>query len=75
MIFKVPALREEIRDLTVSLVGSEMCIRDRFKTTGVYSMIFKVPALKEYIGDPLDMYSVNGCLLYTSDAADEYACV
>ena len=22
-------------------------------------MIFKVPALREYIGDPLDMYSVN----------------
>ena len=31
-----------------------------FKRAGVYYMIFKIPALREEIGDPLDMYSVNG---------------
>eukprot|EP00969_Alexandrium_andersonii_P243011 10734732-Alexandrium_andersonii.AAC.1 len=59
--------------MSASLVGSEMCIRDR--TLFLRSSLggFKVPHA-ESCGHPmLPCRSVGpgGCLLYTSDAADD----
>eukprot|EP00975_Prorocentrum_lima_P052197 10935197-Prorocentrum_lima.AAC.1 len=59
--------------MTSSLVGSEMCIRDRTLHAGV-----AIPRLKyrlhENGGETLKRWSLNNscpCLLYTSDAADD----
>ena len=71
-----------------SLVGSEMCIRDRPKTSAIaYPHLVKSAILPKlfnstwsYILIALDSVSniapsIIGCLLYTSDAADDLLCV
>ena len=74
-----------------SLVGSEMCIRDRYQALGVYLPLITTNCAvlgvaltnvqKEY---NVLQGTVNGfatavgftiCLLYTSDAADDLLCV
>eukprot|EP00969_Alexandrium_andersonii_P286397 12660507-Alexandrium_andersonii.AAC.1 len=59
--------------MSASLVGSEMCIRDRLETPhptqraklcSRYSVIWSERAHK-----PVEVFTV--CLLYTSDAADD----
>ena len=61
-----------------SLVGSEMCIRDRLKTHKKikrgYIGVQIVPLTEEYAKE-LGLSSNEGCLLYTSDAADDLLCV
>src|SRR5428012_20144 len=52
-------------DIMPSLVGSEMCIRDRAKETAVRGLF--------YYDESYDRF--NYCLLYTSDAADDLLCV
>eukprot|EP00975_Prorocentrum_lima_P046309 9686357-Prorocentrum_lima.AAC.1 len=59
--------------MTSSLVGSEMCIRDRAKEVqkglakeGIH---IQVKAIAADLG--IDRGRLNGCLLYTSDAADD----
>eukprot|EP00975_Prorocentrum_lima_P021141 4447653-Prorocentrum_lima.AAC.1 len=59
--------------MTSSLVGSEMCIRDRVDTTSIdiEKYGWKVewnPAAKTI---EVKMGRMVGCLLYTSDAADD----
>eukprot|EP00975_Prorocentrum_lima_P015548 3294410-Prorocentrum_lima.AAC.1 len=61
--------------MTSSLVGSEMCIRDRPKR---YSQVFKLAVLEYWLNTEMlkatfndaDRQSIR-CLLYTSDAADD----
>eukprot|EP00975_Prorocentrum_lima_P018134 3820543-Prorocentrum_lima.AAC.1 len=59
--------------MTSSLVGSEMCIRDRDAPDPSRSKVFGIRATS--LGDLLfiDHVELNtrGCLLYTSDAADD----
>eukprot|EP00975_Prorocentrum_lima_P026455 5561415-Prorocentrum_lima.AAC.1 len=59
--------------MTSSLVGSEMCIRDRWCKTPHHCTHWFAP------GDPTPPTSglelACGCLLYTSDAADDMQCV
>ena len=61
-----------------SLVGSEMCIRDRARTMqrdfveeNKFPFIVPIPAIKPSPGVLL----IKSCLLYTSDAADDLLCV
>ena len=60
-----------------SLVGSEMCIRDRPKA--VLSELKKHPVDISVVSAMLDSGGSAGrlrrCLLYTSDAADDLLCV
>ena len=61
-----------------SLVGSEMCIRDRQrpgrkKTTVVHERRWRPQGHPAGRGD--DEAGRRGCLLYTSDAADDLLCV
>eukprot|EP00975_Prorocentrum_lima_P015166 3215084-Prorocentrum_lima.AAC.1 len=60
--------------MTSSLVGSEMCIRDRIKTvvakyqsTGLETM-FDNTLQRSLMTDQSEPFA---CLLYTSDAADD----
>eukprot|EP00975_Prorocentrum_lima_P034196 7184464-Prorocentrum_lima.AAC.1 len=59
--------------MTSSLVGSEMCIRDRTYTTAISScnrckrQNMAVELFYPLLGSDLDQL----CLLYTSDAADD----
>eukprot|EP00969_Alexandrium_andersonii_P270253 11945670-Alexandrium_andersonii.AAC.1 len=59
--------------MSASLVGSEMCIRDRTETQkpseAVNRVVSRVCAERELqgLGPPL----LLDCLLYTSDAADD----
>eukprot|EP00975_Prorocentrum_lima_P001753 379236-Prorocentrum_lima.AAC.1 len=60
--------------MTSSLVGSEMCIRDSFNGTFTGGQLWKeqeqgsiAPPFEAKGMDPC----VKGCLLYTSDAADD----
>eukprot|EP00975_Prorocentrum_lima_P013771 2928472-Prorocentrum_lima.AAC.1 len=60
--------------MTSSLVGSEMCIRDRHKDEpmGVYQdglLAHIVGLLRSQLSVPHE--NIEGCLLYTSDAADD----
>ena len=60
-----------------SLVGSEMCIRDSCNDligTGYSKVIVSSYKRTEFV---ISRYIklVNGCLLYTSDAADDLLCV
>ena len=61
-----------------SLVGSEMCIRDRL--IGLDAIAFPTNA-KDLDGKPVTLADFKGkvllidCLLYTSDAADDLLCV
>eukprot|EP00969_Alexandrium_andersonii_P210828 9311814-Alexandrium_andersonii.AAC.1 len=60
--------------MSASLVGSEMCIRDRFGDPPTH---LHCPALGAMRGAPRPQGSgrqfavLGGCLLYTSDAADD----
>eukprot|EP00975_Prorocentrum_lima_P023486 4938284-Prorocentrum_lima.AAC.1 len=59
--------------MTSSLVGSEMCIRDRAETGKDHLALF----FPHHAGKPRQQRSskqpapTSGCLLYTSDAADD----
>eukprot|EP00969_Alexandrium_andersonii_P247019 10916611-Alexandrium_andersonii.AAC.1 len=60
--------------MSASLVGSEMCIRDRLPgrrraDDGVVALAPPAPALRRVALRPLALAAV--CLLYTSDAADD----
>ena len=60
-----------------SLVGSEMCIRDRVLT--IY-FLASLPTIKETLytfspGSRRARTRYLACLLYTSDAADDLLCV
>eukprot|EP00975_Prorocentrum_lima_P021542 4539487-Prorocentrum_lima.AAC.1 len=60
--------------MTSSLVGSEMCIRDRFRPTPRGEVPPLTPERKKPGGDAEDATLWRrpcGCLLYTSDAADD----
>eukprot|EP00975_Prorocentrum_lima_P036068 7587299-Prorocentrum_lima.AAC.1 len=60
--------------MTSSLVGSEMCIRDRrwtvieMRRAHRSEVIPVVPAIHRHEGV---LVHLKGCLLYTSDAADD----
>ena len=65
-------------ELLRSLVGSEMCIRDRIKQPDdVRNLGYaECASLAEDIRSTIiKTVSHNGCLLYTSDAADDLLCV
>ena len=60
-----------------SLVGSEMCIRDRAGTDATYTV-----QMENYTWTPSNFVVTDiaanmscNCLLYTSDAADDLLCV
>eukprot|EP00975_Prorocentrum_lima_P023605 4968573-Prorocentrum_lima.AAC.1 len=60
--------------MTSSLVGSEMCIRDRVR--GRVSTVSICRATSASVsapatGSPTRTQTLNRCLLYTSDAADD----
>eukprot|EP00975_Prorocentrum_lima_P004511 977387-Prorocentrum_lima.AAC.1 len=60
--------------MTSSLVGSEMCIRDRSKekcTTNKTAMSYQRSALPLKVNVAVRLEVNYGCLLYTSDAADD----
>ena len=58
-------------------MGSEMCIRDRY--TGLLKITKNTDALSIVMGHEIAhavaRHSVESCLLYTSDAADDTPCV
>ena len=60
-----------------SLVGSEMCIRDRFSAAGAngdeISACLVTTIARQADGTPV--VPIRICLLYTSDAADDLLCV
>ena len=60
-----------------SLVGSEMCIRDRLSgSRDAFLHVYDYaqnPSLLKAI--PAHNYAIYHCLLYTSDAADDLLCV
>eukprot|EP00969_Alexandrium_andersonii_P146359 6473195-Alexandrium_andersonii.AAC.1 len=59
--------------MSASLVGSEMCIRDRrrpLQGSGAMPREKKAPAAKKTVS-PRRSRSKGSCLLYTSDAADD----
>eukprot|EP00975_Prorocentrum_lima_P045105 9449210-Prorocentrum_lima.AAC.1 len=60
--------------MTSSLVGSEMCIRDRRSTN--HSSTLMPAEVSEHVCEAYFQakrrwHSFTGCLLYTSDAADD----
>eukprot|EP00969_Alexandrium_andersonii_P057920 2551577-Alexandrium_andersonii.AAC.1 len=59
--------------MSASLVGSEMCIRDRVGTTnGFFSLgHFSSSNLRSGLAPAPRVARRPGCLLYTSDAADD----
>eukprot|EP00975_Prorocentrum_lima_P055063 11544701-Prorocentrum_lima.AAC.1 len=59
--------------MTSSLVGSEMCIRDRFKGHVDLNDVHTQQGLQHYIGNGYAGSTAGymACLLYTSDAADD----
>eukprot|EP00975_Prorocentrum_lima_P009608 2048256-Prorocentrum_lima.AAC.1 len=59
--------------MTSSLVGSEMCIRDRAKKLQLASAQQELPKKKSQggIGSNQSAGHMCSCLLYTSDAADD----
>ena len=54
-----------------------MCIRDRWWTTVIYIAAVSVLSTSGFLGVLVDLGvgTVAGCLLYTSDAADERSSV
>eukprot|EP00969_Alexandrium_andersonii_P010824 471231-Alexandrium_andersonii.AAC.1 len=56
--------------MSASLVGSEMCIRDRHAMTRVRARAETGEVSHPWIGTPTRSPNPLGCLLYTSDAAD-----
>eukprot|EP00975_Prorocentrum_lima_P007658 1641067-Prorocentrum_lima.AAC.1 len=57
--------------MTSSLVGSEMCIRDRFFAIKRNLMLLLNPETNRTRGLARRMMKNFSCLLYTSDAADD----
>eukprot|EP00975_Prorocentrum_lima_P036006 7576504-Prorocentrum_lima.AAC.1 len=60
--------------MTSSLVGSEMCIRDRvtgIQMQGSSSLRNRPTGMSVYNMKFLEDWDVKYCLLYTSDAADD----
>eukprot|EP00975_Prorocentrum_lima_P024271 5106395-Prorocentrum_lima.AAC.1 len=59
--------------MTSSLVGSEMCIRDRNRFYhGLQTPdTLKCPVHELIVVDTARAHTVKSCLLYTSDAADD----
>eukprot|EP00975_Prorocentrum_lima_P009696 2066529-Prorocentrum_lima.AAC.1 len=60
--------------MTSSLVGSEMCIRDRNKQRGTAARRAVASPLRPYLQKSLGKQvtrPLRSCLLYTSDAADD----
>eukprot|EP00975_Prorocentrum_lima_P043386 9107146-Prorocentrum_lima.AAC.1 len=60
--------------MTSSLVGSEMCIRDRCVSLFLpHGQVPKLIAWRVYVGAYCDVRGAHSliCLLYTSDAADD----
>eukprot|EP00969_Alexandrium_andersonii_P099418 4386720-Alexandrium_andersonii.AAC.1 len=59
--------------MSASLVGSEMCIRDRSNlrsSSHSQSQVPSVVRLSAFAPGP-QCRAINSCLLYTSDAADD----
>eukprot|EP00975_Prorocentrum_lima_P056468 11838751-Prorocentrum_lima.AAC.1 len=59
--------------MTSSLVGSEMCIRDRQPDAhgGAAQDGLKLELGQAYVSPPATTPEFSHCLLYTSDAADD----
>eukprot|EP00975_Prorocentrum_lima_P051958 10881511-Prorocentrum_lima.AAC.1 len=59
--------------MTSSLVGSEMCIRDRLRSVQLDAPAADVWILRKLPGmaDDNSTREILNCLLYTSDAADD----
>eukprot|EP00969_Alexandrium_andersonii_P263433 11643159-Alexandrium_andersonii.AAC.1 len=60
--------------MSASLVGSEMCIRDRLRGPFGNALPTDPDAVSQILAGlppPLRTSRVLGCLLYTSDAADD----
>eukprot|EP00969_Alexandrium_andersonii_P305437 13500910-Alexandrium_andersonii.AAC.1 len=60
--------------MSASLVGSEMCIRDRCRSVAPYwpsSRVSREITRLKLSGAPRSSAELRGCLLYTSDAADD----
>eukprot|EP00975_Prorocentrum_lima_P003978 865938-Prorocentrum_lima.AAC.1 len=59
--------------MTSSLVGSEMCIRDRrlLRSSQVFAQVFAQVELSNLLAPFSDAESVKTCLLYRSDGADD----
>eukprot|EP00975_Prorocentrum_lima_P008770 1872342-Prorocentrum_lima.AAC.1 len=60
--------------MTSSLVGSEMCIRDRDEGAIAAQGVGRLVGLEgcvETPAPPVNRNEPNACLLYTSDAADD----
>eukprot|EP00969_Alexandrium_andersonii_P229107 10118147-Alexandrium_andersonii.AAC.1 len=60
--------------MSASLVGSEMCIRDRYSARSVRSPSCSLPSVdsvRSISRCVAQGFSGGSCLLYTSDAADD----
>eukprot|EP00975_Prorocentrum_lima_P012556 2662632-Prorocentrum_lima.AAC.1 len=59
--------------MTSSLVGSEMCIRDRSSASRVPPSLYTSPGTRKWCNAKNSRADrlYQGCLLYTSDAADD----
>eukprot|EP00969_Alexandrium_andersonii_P123384 5452603-Alexandrium_andersonii.AAC.1 len=60
--------------MSASLVGSEMCIRDRWRPKGRGPRSGVAGGIRRHVDTrraPLDLGNRLSCLLYTSDAADD----
>eukprot|EP00975_Prorocentrum_lima_P044868 9396936-Prorocentrum_lima.AAC.1 len=60
--------------MTSSLVGSEMCIRDRQGTPWQMELLDEMLQEAQGVIDEakiMQLYGAMACLLYTSDAADD----
>eukprot|EP00969_Alexandrium_andersonii_P059750 2631379-Alexandrium_andersonii.AAC.1 len=60
--------------MSASLVGSEMCIRDRVRHWGFWARGLQVqrrPQVPRYLRESQQLLRCCNCLLYTSDAADD----
>eukprot|EP00975_Prorocentrum_lima_P034656 7281996-Prorocentrum_lima.AAC.1 len=60
--------------MTSSLVGSEMCIRDRSMTNGRNETLTTTEIANAFLNASINKDAVvraSACLLYTSDAADD----
>eukprot|EP00969_Alexandrium_andersonii_P191081 8440724-Alexandrium_andersonii.AAC.1 len=59
--------------MSASLVGSEMCIRDRISKHGEDNAVAEMVQASQVMPELLDTVrkKLRACLLYTSDAADD----
>eukprot|EP00969_Alexandrium_andersonii_P200090 8838883-Alexandrium_andersonii.AAC.1 len=57
--------------MSASLVGSEMCIRDRTTAASGAAVKVRTIASPSFLAVPPIPMRKNTCLLYTSDAADD----